>query len=109
MTTGNIFSWGDNRRGQLGINSDSRSITFPFQMKKFNSNENRIVKIACGFEHVIALSANGTLYVWGSSDCGVLGFETNTDVKEPMKMDEFLFENNKIVSISAGINFFLFI
>ena len=70
-------------------------------MKKFVPDENKIIKISCGFDYSIALSQNFTIFAWGSSDFGVLATDDNI---EPVKMDQLLFENNKIISISSGLS-----
>jgi len=104
-----MYSCGDNNRGQLGIkfNFTTKTIPTPVWSEGDLAEGYKIVRIGCGSEHAIALSENGVLFIWGSFDFGVLGFEAKTDFKEPKRMDASLFGNNKIISISAGIFFLL--
>ena len=63
------YVWGNNQSGQLGlghnINQNSPQ-ELSFSDIKFES-------ITCGYQHTMALTMNGKLYVWGNNSCGQLG------------------------------------
>lgn len=67
---GDVWSWGDNRSGQLG--TDLRA--FPQR-----STPGRVpgfvgaIAIAAGPEHAMAVLVSGTVYAWGSNASGQLG------------------------------------
>lgn len=61
-------------RGQLG-HGDVEDVVEPKLIE--NLSGIKIVKIACGGWHSIALSSDGDLYVWGSNSNGQLGLKTN--------------------------------
>ena len=63
-----VWSWGANRRGQLGNNSLSAS-TQPVPV----SNLIGVIAIAAGHEHSMALKGDGTVWCWGTNDKGQLG------------------------------------
>lgn len=58
---GNVWSYGKNDKGQLGIGStDSKNI--PTQIKILQNIE----QIAVGYSHSLALSKTGEIYSWGA-------------------------------------------
>jgi alpha-tubulin suppressor-like RCC1 family protein len=64
--TGRVFSWGDNRRGQLG-HSTFETLSTPrlihiLALKK-------VVQIGCGAYFSLCMTEPGVLYTWGSGDC----------------------------------------
>mmetsp|Transcript_102016 Transcript_102016/g.283927 ORF Transcript_102016/g.283927 Transcript_102016/m.283927 type:complete len:1060 (+) Transcript_102016:152-3331(+) len=79
---GRLFCWGANSCGQLGImNPDDPRIRkdpdgiphLPTPAVLEALCDQRIVDIACGEAHSLAVSASGNLYSWGACSCGQLG------------------------------------
>jgi alpha-tubulin suppressor-like RCC1 family protein len=72
---GNVFSWGWNNDGQLGLGplEMRTSIPYPTQLMYF-LQRNRIVikRIAAGFSHSVAVATDGILYTWGNNKYGQL-------------------------------------
>jgi RCC1 and BTB domain-containing protein len=72
-----------------------------FELKSFKNNsfENeKIVKISCGFWHSLALTENGRVFGWGSNTNGQLGVDVE-DSSEPIIIEL----NNLIIEkISCG-------
>jgi alpha-tubulin suppressor-like RCC1 family protein len=77
--TGNLYGWGDNSVGQLGIGKYSkpcltpRHIPFPAP----------IIDLAVAFQHALALTVKGSLYLWGNNIYGKLGISTLELQKSP--------------------------
>ena len=49
----------------------------------------RVVQIACGQEHTVALTSEGDLYAWGSNRFGQLGTGLTADETNPAKISGF--------------------
>ena len=65
-----VWAFGKNSGGQLGV-GDFRDRDKPTRIESLDSM--RIVQVAAGEEHCIALSCIGVIYTWGANDCGQLG------------------------------------
>ena len=61
---------GWNRNGQLGL--ASQEVAAP-TFRQVPSLPCKITKVSCGWNHTMALSEKGTVYVWGSNAFGQLG------------------------------------
>ena len=59
---------GQNKQGELGDNSKTDKDN-PIQIKFAN----KIVKIAVGYEHTLALDETGKVWAWGKNNAGQLG------------------------------------
>ncbi|MBP5639100.1 MAG: VCBS repeat-containing protein, partial [Victivallales bacterium] len=69
-TEGNVWTWGDNRKGQLGRGTVGASYPKPEKIAGLTA---KIIAIAAGNNHLLALDANGTLHAWGDNTKGQLG------------------------------------
>ncbi|PAA46928.1 hypothetical protein BOX15_Mlig003223g3, partial [Macrostomum lignano] len=69
---GEVFSWGCNKHGQLGIGGASgANQNVPVRL---TSLERRFIdSLACGQSHVLALTDEGELWAWGANSFGQLG------------------------------------
>jgi alpha-tubulin suppressor-like RCC1 family protein len=67
---GKVWCWGRNTEGELGITSTS---TTPQPSPVQTSIVTNAVAIASGLQHSCAVSADGTLYCWGSDGDGQIG------------------------------------
>ncbi|XP_044285375.1 probable E3 ubiquitin-protein ligase HERC4 isoform X2 [Varanus komodoensis] len=79
---GELFAWGQNEHGQLGLDTQARNPSNP------GSKEPRLVqtlegiplaKIAAGSAHSLALSVFGTVFSWGKNAFGQLGLGDTED------------------------------
>lgn len=68
-TSGQIWSWGTNYEGQLGIGSLNPSSGRPVHVKIPHT----IIAVAAGQNHVLALMRNGSVWSWGANEDGQLG------------------------------------
>ena len=68
---GDVYSWGLNSRGRLGIESSVEEVSIPMQVPGLR----QIRDIACGNWHVLALDMKGTVLSCGSNKHGELGRE----------------------------------
>lgn len=68
---GNIWSWGSNDQGQLGLGANVGRIWEPRLVTAIRDTV--ISEIAAGASHSLAVSKNGELFTWGEGDSGRLG------------------------------------
>lgn len=82
-----IFAWGLNNHGQLGI-GHKENTAIPTKIKKFDGIN--IVSIAGGEHHSIALTANGEVYCWGKNDEGQCGVgDLYGDYRKKKALEEY--------------------
>lgn len=79
--TGDVYSWGSDRLGQLGHgnNDANRIMTSPKRIEALRKEN--IIGIAAGDSHSLCFTANGEVLAWGSNKYGQLGLrvsETST-------------------------------
>lgn len=75
---GTVWTWGENRYGQLGNEETSEFMmerVVPAQVKGIGG----VIAIAGSYEHSIALKSDGTVWTWGNNSYGQLGNGKNTD------------------------------
>ncbi|XP_016135662.1 protein RCC2 homolog [Sinocyclocheilus grahami] len=75
-TEGKLWSWGRNEKGQLG-HGDTKRLEAPKLVEGLG--EEVIVAAACGRNHTMALTENGTIYSFGENKLGQLGQGNQTD------------------------------
>lgn len=66
---GQLYSWGKNNAGQLGITSDTTNKNIPTKAS-FNKN---ITNLSLGDSHSAAVVNGDELYTWGANNSGQLG------------------------------------
>ena len=71
---GHVFTWGNNEYGQLGHNDWERQRA-PRQVKPvwFGGQDEKVVFVAAGGTHTLAVTEAGRLYTWGNGLDGRLG------------------------------------
>jgi hypothetical protein len=91
---GQLYVWGYNADGELGI-GDNGTRTKP---QPLDLPEGKVLDVANGGFHTVALMEEGHLYLWGRSDYGQLGQGDTSNKNSPQKvtLDE------KVVSIACG-------
>lgn len=66
-TSGQLFSFGENDRGELGLgDTDPRHspTLIPF------TKNTKVQQISCGFKHCVAKTGLGKVFVWGWGEFG---------------------------------------
>jgi alpha-tubulin suppressor-like RCC1 family protein/tRNA A-37 threonylcarbamoyl transferase component Bud32 len=77
---GEVYAWGWNRDGQIGIGCNDNQL-IPIKVKGFNNA--RVVMISCGACHSMALTECGHVYSWGYNYSGQLGIGNTVHSNEP--------------------------
>ncbi|KAJ8262179.1 hypothetical protein GJAV_G00163400 [Gymnothorax javanicus] len=74
---GQLFTWGKNLNGQLGLGEAAPSSQTPKRL--FSLSGVPLAMIAAGGDHSFALSLSGTVYAWGRNNKGQLGVGDKED------------------------------
>jgi len=84
---GTVWAWGENDLGQLGDNSTSDSRT-PIQVADLGGigHLSSVSSISAGYNHSLALKADGSVLSWGENEKGQLGDNSNTDSLVPIQV-----------------------
>ena len=82
-----VFAWGLNNHGQLGIGHKENTCQ-PTKIEKFDGLN--VQRLAGGEHHSIALTADGTVYCWGKNDEGQCGKgDTYGEYRKKKAQEEF--------------------
>ncbi|GAA6107803.1 probable E3 ubiquitin-protein ligase HERC4 isoform X1 [Tachysurus ichikawai] len=74
---GHIFSWGQNRYGQLGLGKEGPCILTPQVIQSLQGIP--FAQISAGGAHSFALTMSGAVFGWGQNKFGQLGLNDNND------------------------------
>jgi len=102
---GEIFTWGGNRCGQLGHPRAKRSETRPEMLIRRVSGmaEARIVRMASGHFHMMALQEDGVLWGWGFGEEGRLGTGREDSYPTAVRVPPIPgLKENRIVKVHCG-------
>ncbi|XP_018107775.1 probable E3 ubiquitin-protein ligase HERC6 isoform X2 [Xenopus laevis] len=72
---GRVFSWGQNKCGQLGLGSQIINQATPQLVKSLKGIP--LVQVTAGGSQSFALSMLGTVFAWGKNNAGQLGFKSD--------------------------------
>eukprot|EP00945_MAST-04E_sp_MAST-4E-sp1_P007226 g7226.t1 len=97
---GGVWSWGENRDGQLGINSNV-SMLYPVRVEHHIAGK-RVIKVAAGAQHSMCLTVRGDVYSWGQGKQGQLGIGKNVSESRPMLIQ--ILQGKSVIDIAAGEN-----
>ncbi|XP_018315261.1 RCC1 and BTB domain-containing protein 1-like [Mycetomoellerius zeteki] len=98
-----IYTWGKNNCGQLGVSrSEDKFIDEPLEVKITEGV--KIIKVACGYTHVLALSEEGNIFAWGGNSCGQLGCNRKNDLLTPEMVTAITPKPMKMLDIAAMKN-----
>uniref|UniRef100_A0A3Q3M5T1 HECT and RLD domain containing E3 ubiquitin protein ligase 3 n=1 Tax=Mastacembelus armatus TaxID=205130 RepID=A0A3Q3M5T1_9TELE len=95
---GELFTWGQNTNGQLGLGKGEPSKLFPHPLKSLAGIP--LAQITAGGDHSFALSLSGAVFGWGKNRAGQLGLNDKQDRAVPCHI-KFL-RSQKVVYISCG-------
>ncbi|XP_048471115.1 probable E3 ubiquitin-protein ligase HERC3 [Rhincodon typus] len=95
---GQLFAWGQNTYGQLGLGTKDACQHIPELMVSLPGMP--VAQITAGGEHSFALSLSGAVFGWGRNNHGQLGLKDTEDRYEPKHVK--LLEGKRIIYISCG-------
>ncbi|XP_039252770.1 RCC1 and BTB domain-containing protein 1-like isoform X2 [Styela clava] len=80
---GEVYSWGYNGNGQLGVGNNVNQ-TNPCRIAALQNVV--IVQVVCGYAHTLALSDEGIVYGWGANSYGQLGSGNKANAVTPIQV-----------------------
>jgi alpha-tubulin suppressor-like RCC1 family protein len=80
-TDGTLWAWGNNTKGQLGLNN----LTKYSSPKQVGSLTNW-AQIHCAYNGVMAVKTDGTLWGWGNNSTGQIGLGNTTNYSSPKQV-----------------------
>lgn len=100
---GTLATWGSGANGKLGNNGTTNS-TVPVEVDRSGVLAGRrVVAVAAGREHCLALCEDGGVVAWGRNQEGQLGDGTQTSALVPVAVDATgVLAGRKVVAIRAG-------
>ncbi|XP_069495940.1 RCC1 and BTB domain-containing protein 2 isoform X3 [Ambystoma mexicanum] len=95
VDSGEVYGWGYNGNGQLGVGSGGNQPT-PCRLAALHGI--CVLQIACGFAHTLVLTDDGKLYAWGANSYGQLGTGNKNNQSNPVVIDV---ERERVLEIAA--------
>ncbi|KAF5286890.1 hypothetical protein FQA39_LY00423 [Lamprigera yunnana] len=102
---GEIYAWGANDHGQLGIGTTSEFENLPSPVIALAGIP--ISQIACGSNHTFAISVSGAVFGWGKNFYGQLGLNDTISKVYPAQLRTL--RNIKVCYIACGDEFSTFL
>ena len=90
---GNLYSWGSNSTGQLGIGVDDYNSHNAPKKGSMPTDGTKFTQVSAGYYHSLAIGSDGNVYSWGDGTLGQLGrtiTNTNTNTLydgKPLKVN----------------------
>ncbi|KAM8974940.1 RCC1 and BTB domain-containing protein 2 [Pelodytes ibericus] len=95
VDNGEVYAWGYNGNGQLGLGSSGNQPT-PCRIAALQGI--RVEQVVCGYAHTLALTDEGGMYGWGANSYGQLGTGNKSNQSYPVQVSV---EKERIVEIAA--------
>src|SRR3989339_205764 len=96
---GTIWAWGINNTGQLG-NGTTVNSSIPVQVTGLST---AAIAVSAGYDHVLSLKSDNTVWAWGNNSKGQLGNGTTTDSSVPVQVTGL----TSVIAIAARNDFSL--
>lgn len=95
LSNGEVYSWGYNGNGHLGIGNNANQLT-PCRITALQGL--CVQQIVSGWGHCLAVTDEGLLYAWGSNTFGQLGTGNKTHQLSPAHVME---DKERVVEVAA--------
>ncbi|KAK3601331.1 hypothetical protein CHS0354_011933 [Potamilus streckersoni] len=96
MDNGEVYGWGYNGNGQLGVGNNVNS---PNPCKVQMQNGIIVSQIVCGYAHTLALTDEGALYSWGANSYGQLGTGNKANLVTPSNVST---DGERFIEVAAS-------
>jgi alpha-tubulin suppressor-like RCC1 family protein len=91
---GQVWAWGSNLDGQIGVTPSVSSTASPTAV----STATNAIAVAAGYNHSVALTSTGSVLTWGNNSYGELGNNTTTGTSSPIQVSGL----SGVKAIAAG-------
>uniref|UniRef100_A0A8C5ATY9 RCC1 and BTB domain containing protein 2 n=1 Tax=Gadus morhua TaxID=8049 RepID=A0A8C5ATY9_GADMO len=98
-TDGEVFAWGHNGYSQLGNGTTNHGL-IP-ALVSTNLLNKKVMEVACGSHHTIALTTDGEVFAWGYNNSGQVGSGSTANQPTPRRVSSCL-QNKVVVNIGCG-------
>jgi alpha-tubulin suppressor-like RCC1 family protein len=98
---GGVYTFGKGSYGQLGHGDEENQLA-PRRVPAAGFNGERVVMVAAGGAHTVALSEAGHVFTWGFGEFGQLGHDDRGDQLAPRQVEAGRFGGEKVVFVAAG-------
>uniref|UniRef100_A0A4W5NVX4 HECT and RLD domain containing E3 ubiquitin protein ligase 4 n=1 Tax=Hucho hucho TaxID=62062 RepID=A0A4W5NVX4_9TELE len=95
---GQVYSWGQNRYGQLGLGVAGQGISTPQVIQSLQGIP--FIQISAGGAHSFALTFSGAVFGWGRNKFGQLGLNDNNDRYYPALLKSL--RSQRVIYICCG-------
>ncbi|XP_043929108.1 RCC1 and BTB domain-containing protein 2 isoform X2 [Protopterus annectens] len=95
MDNGEVYVWGYNGNGQLGLGSNGNQPT-PCRVAALQGVH--VCQVVCGYAHTMALTTDGSIYAWGANAYGQLGTGNRSNQSYPVNVQ---LPKERIIEIAA--------
>uniref|UniRef100_L7LWK3 HECT-type E3 ubiquitin transferase n=1 Tax=Rhipicephalus pulchellus TaxID=72859 RepID=L7LWK3_RHIPC len=92
-----VWSWGDGDYGKLG-RGGSDGCKVPLRVDLLQGMG--VIRVECGSQFSVALTASGSVYTWGKGDYHRLGHGTDDHVRRPKRVAAL--QGKKVICIAVG-------
>ncbi|KAM9812971.1 RCC1 and BTB domain-containing protein 2-like [Syngnathus typhle] len=96
---GEVYAWGHNGYSQLGNGTVNNGLTPALVCT--NLKNKKVIEVACGSHHTIALTTEGEVYAWGYNNSGQVGSGSSGNQPSPRRVSSCL-QSKVVVNIACG-------
>jgi alpha-tubulin suppressor-like RCC1 family protein len=100
---GGVYTFGEGGNGRLGHGDEKKQLA-PRRVPAAAFNGERVVMVATGGAHTVALSEAGHVFTWGYGRYGRLGHGDEETQRAPRQVEPGRFGGEKVVFVAAGVN-----
>jgi len=99
---GRLWTWGDNRNGQLG-HGHIDDLFIPHLLPRTALGISDVVMVFAARYHTMAVNTEGRLLVWGNGRFGQLGLGTYIDKHTPTPVGKLEFGGSDVLTVGCGV------
>ena len=101
ITSGNVFTWGNNFYGQLGDGTNADKFSgVDVVIDGLGQPLTNVLSVAAGGGATYVIKSDGTVWAWGSNQRGQLGDGTSTDSLAPVQVQGL----SGVIAVAAGLS-----